>query len=325
MKDVFRTRLSNEFFSLLSDFVDSMRDTFPDCVYVQTWCTHATETLLGEGVERAAFMERFRDRLMAPVPRGQVKYDRAVQSITKSPLCTYQLLRYRDVRATMAMEPSFAELSLEAKIPNMQDEDRRIFWQYVDELCNVCFRYFSTTAPRVPTASEISANIEMRRQSRTTCDAGRSSEPPAVSDGLSDLWTQLCDLRGVKITYDPTIQSRLMRDAALCKDSDDMVRIFSELGDAPYDARSMALVERIRTMASMTNAIPANMMRGIERVAADIVDNINRGTTDLSSVDIESIGQRVLRDVSDDDVGAFATNLDKIIPALEKMGGGIEH
>ena len=72
----------------------------------------------------------------------------------------------------------------------------------------------------------------------------------------------------------------------------------------------------------MKNAIPSNMMSGIERVASSLVRDINSGKMDFASLDVEKIGEQVLQGVGEGDVNDFANSLDKILPALQSMGGG---
>jgi hypothetical protein len=69
----------------------------------------------------------------------------------------------------------------------------------------------------------------------------------------------------------------------------------------------------------MGSAIPDGMMRGIEQVASKLASDLQAGKADLASLDLESIGQSVLNGASQADVSAFAANLDKILPALDRM------
>ena len=83
-------------------------------------------------------------------------------------------------------------------------------------------------------------------------------------------------------------------------------------------------MERLANLCVMNQAIPSNMMRGIERVASQLMSGIQDGSTDLANLDVEKIGQQVLNDVAEDDVGEFAKNLDNILPALQGMGHTVE-
>ena len=94
---------------------------------------------------------------------------------------------------------------------------------------------------------------------------------------------------------------------------------FPVLGSEDLDDEQWTLVEKILGLSSMEAAIPTNMMRGIEDVAAKLVQDIEAGKADLSNLDIEAIGQRVLSQVDTSDVSAFAANLDRILPALGSM------
>ena len=71
---------------------------------------------------------------------------------------------------------------------------------------------------------------------------------------------------------------------------------------------------------TMEASIPTDMMHGIESVANQLVQDIASGKASMDSLDVESIGQKVLSGVSRRDVQAFATNIDKILPAIGSMG-----
>ena len=97
---------------------------------------------------------------------------------------------------------------------------------------------------------------------------------------------------------------------------------FPELGTKDeYSEESLSLARRIGSLCTMKNAIPTNMMNGIEKVASTLVRDINNGKVDFASLDVESIGEQVLNGVGEGDVNDFANNLEKILPALQSMGG----
>ena len=93
---------------------------------------------------------------------------------------------------------------------------------------------------------------------------------------------------------------------------------FPDLGGDPYTPDQISVVERMRNLVTMDDSIPSDMMKGIEAVASKLVNDINSGRCDMANLDLESIGQQVISGVTDDDMTKFASNLDKIIPALQK-------
>jgi hypothetical protein len=97
-----------------------------------------------------------------------------------------------------------------------------------------------------------------------------------------------------------------------------MTATFPELGNEMFTEDECGIMERMRNLVTMDDCIPSNMMRGIESVANKLVRDINSGACDLSTLDLEGIGQQVISGVNDADMGTFAANIDKIIPALER-------
>ena len=89
--------------------------------------------------------------------------------------------------------------------------------------------------------------------------------------------------------------------------------------DAAWD-----ILQRIAALTAMDAAIPQDMMSGIESVANKLVMDLQQGKADLGSLDVETIGQQVLSQVSQEDIASFANNMDKIIPALERMAPGMQ-
>ena len=60
-------------------------------------------------------------------------------------------------------------------------------------------------------------------------------------------------------------------------------------------------------------------MAGIETVANKLMQDLSSGKADLSSLSMESIGQQVLAGVSQEEMAQFASNIDKIMPALGSL------
>ena len=92
-----------------------------------------------------------------------------------------------------------------------------------------------------------------------------------------------------------------------------------KLGDAPPTEEQWGLLDRALGLVTMEGAISAPMMRNIESVANQLVQDLTSGKADLSTLNIEALGQQVLSQVSQEDVSSFAKNLDKIIPALDGL------
>lgn len=307
MKDVFAARTRAEFHTLVTDLAESLEGTFADCPLVCGWCAAA------RAADLDALLADVKAALLTPVAKKAAAYERAVGALTGAPLVTFHALAYRDVDAATQTHPAFAVMR--ERVAALSDADRAIFWQYADELASACLRATKTPLPRVPTPEEIAANIEKRRGQKESVARSSSS---SMGGGIQHMWSALCEARGVKgVPLTPALQARLAE--AECTDADLATKV-PELGSDPYDPAALTLLRRVGNLCTMQSAIPSNMMQGIERVASGLVQGINAGTVDFASLNIEEIGQRVLNDVAEDDVGTFAGNLDKILPALQRMG-----
>jgi hypothetical protein len=100
---------------------------------------------------------------------------------------------------------------------------------------------------------------------------------------------------------------------------DAIVKHFIYLGASPPSNEEWTLVNKALSLSTMNGNIPAPMMRGIERVANDLVSDISAGRATLGTLDVESIGQRVLASVGPEDMSAFAKNVDKILPSIRHV------
>lgn len=146
----------------------------------------------------------------------------------------------------------------------------------------------------------------------------------SVAEGVDELWKELCHTRNVApMPLSDTLTGRIARLMSGETTNEEMCRNFPELGNDEYSDESLAIAHRIGSLCTMKNAIPTNMMSGIERVASSLVRDINSGKMDFASLDVERIGEQVLQGVGEGDVNDFANSLDKILPALQSMGGGI--
>ena len=322
MKDVFCTKAADSFFELFSDLLESLELTFPHSPVMHALVQEYRD--LVRDADQKQFLHTCAGMLQRPLVPGCVKYARAVEAITGSPVTVMHALHYRDLKAVCeSCTANFGDAV--PLLADMSNDDTNIFWQYVNELCAKCLQYARVPAPKIPTTGEIAQNIQARRSARQAPAKQAASAPVTTGGhagtlaGLGDLWAELCRLRGTvpAPTFTPERQARLQKME--CKTTDAFRDEFPELGAHAYDAASEGAVERIHSLVAMCNGIPPNMMSGIESMAASIVQDINEGRTNLANLDMESIGQTVLSNVSDQDMAAFTKNIDTILPALHKM------
>ena len=325
MKDVFAERAIASFWDIMRDFLESLAATFPDCAETSDWKLWINNVIANDEKKRVEGIEKWCAGAQSPLKKGCAKYAKAVASITGAPACVYQAGAYRDIDAIHASDKWLCDLNLPEKLRSaaMNDKSRVIFWKYMDELNKHAYAATGIAVPRVPTSEEIAADIQRRKGLGSSLPTGKA---PGLQQGLHELWKQLCESRGVAPENVDEVGQKLTELSGVCmrcrdRDADAFAEAAAALGlgaDPPTEEH-WTLLDKAFGMATMESAIPAPMMRGIESVANKLVKDLASGNADLGALDIESIGKQVLCNVSNDDVSSFADNLDKILPALERM------
>jgi hypothetical protein len=306
------------------DLVESLCGTFPDCNELKQWCESLTTGLDADGDELTGFIGRLASYLNTSVPHKMVKYDRAILSITGNPLNVYQVLMYKDIETVSNVFPRLKGLQMDEKVKTLSSDDLGMFWQFIHEALQLVLRATQTIPPVVPTTQQIAEDIERRKRQRDQVNNTNTSRVGmSVADGVDELWKELCHTRNVTpMPLTDALAERIARLISGETTNKEMCRNFPELGNDEYSDESLAIARRIGSLCTMKNAIPTNMMSGIERVASSLVRDINSGKMDFASLDVEKIGEQVLQGVGEGDVNDFASSLDKILPALQSMGGG---
>tara|TARA_B110001450_G_scaffold256622_1_gene287796 strand:- start:1579 stop:2562 length:984 start_codon:yes stop_codon:yes gene_type:complete len=318
-----RDRTLTDLKAVCGDLVESLCGTFPESTEMNELCKALTNGLDSEGDEFIEFLNRLTQLLHTTIPQRMVKYDRAIYSITGNPLSVYQVLMYKDIATVTGVFSRLQSLEMDKKIKSLSSGDLAMFWQFVHEATQLVLRATNTIPPVVPTPEQIAEDIEKRKRQRDKINNnnGAFKANMSVVDGVDDLWKELCQTRNVKsLPFNESITERISRFLTSETTEEHMVCNFPELGDETYSDESLAIARRIGSLCTMKNAIPTNMMSGIERVASSLVRDINSGKMDFASLDVEKIGEQVLQGVGEGDVSDFANSLDKILPALQSMG-----
>jgi hypothetical protein len=332
MKDIFAQRAIDDFFKLANDFADSLKDAFPECADTKDWVLWLKNVVGEDPQKQAEVVENWYRNSNTPLPKGCAKYSKAIQSITESPATMYHAVAYKDAEAFHASHEMLRVLNFPQKLkaPPMQDPaNRQVFWQYVSEMTNLAYKTHRATPPHVPTPEAIAENIAQRRAQKGTVDtASSSSSAPPIRSGVRDLWARLAALRGVEApavtTKDLGTLAAVPGISEACQQRSTeaqvhLLRAFPALGDQDLSDEQWEVYLKLLNLAGMEAAIPDGMMRGIEDVASKLVRSMEDGTTDLASLDMEEIGKQVLQKVGSGDVSEFASNLDKILPALQRL------
>lgn len=324
MKDIFAQRAVDSFWSLMHDFGAALKETFPDCEETKDWVLWSDNVIGTDPDKRLKGIETWYETMSTPLAKGCAKYAKAVQSITDAPTTVYHAVAYRDAEAAHATASVLKPLDFPGKMKTLKGEERDVFWQYLSELNAHAYGALRRACPAVPTSDEIAKDIAKRR---SQASASKSLETTLTGSGnfeksIEDGWKKLCASRGVAAAFDGVVakleafaidgsatdleaRSRLVLD-----------RFSDELGARPLTQDEWVQFESVHQLCTMHSAIPTEMMRGIESVANGLVEEVANGKASLETLDIEAIGQKVLSQVSSHDISSFASNLDKILPAL---------
>lgn len=326
-------RAASQFWEMMGDFADSLKETFPSCPQTSDWHLFVKNVVLPDDEKRAKGIEKWKTGMEQPLKKGCAKYGKAVHSITGAPCTIYHAIAYKDVDAVHTSHETLSDLDLATKFHSdaMDAESRGIFWDYLSNLTRLAYSAAKANPPRVPEPDEIAADIARRRGGGGggSTSAGDTASPPEVlKQGIRDLWSRLCDLRGVKVSFDEVkLVSRLtaaFREAEVmeqCRKHDErgfqaLLAAFPELGDADVTDEQWVLIDKLAGLVSIESSFSAPVMQNIESVASQLVADLSDGKTDFASLDVEAIGRRVLQNVPQADVADLAKNIDKLMPAI---------
>jgi hypothetical protein len=322
------------FWDLLPKFAQSLRETFAECDSTADWCLYITNVVSGDDARMRETVKKWEAGMRAPLVKA--RYAKAVQSVTGAPATVYHALSYKDMESAEQAFESLKALELAPKLKTLDDEARAVFWRYLDELHKHAFAFCGSEPPRVPTPEEIAADIA-RRKGVGGGGAANAGGGAVVQNGLKQAWRELCEARGGGDFAADTLAARLAKAGAAKRSEGDTVAdgcrarsanafaalaaAMPELGEAsvPPDDAQWQLLDKALGLCTMENSISAPMMQGIEKVASQLARDIASGSADLSTLNIEALGQQVLGSVDAKEVSAFANNIDSILPALDQL------
>ena len=338
-------------FEVLQEFLGNLANMFPECEDTADMLLFTKNCVIGNREKCIEGVEGWCENMAEPLKKGSAKYMKAIESITKKPACIYHAFAYRDVAAIEASSTSqnLRRLSLLSKLNSdkFDADSKNTFWEYMDELNRTAYEGLPPgsrwgPAPIVPTRDDIQRDIISRKtnSSSSTASGGQHS----LSSGISDCFKRLCQIRNMTQPTPPSSLATVINEAA-CRETKDpttggnvivgdmcrnkqmtgftllLTHAFPDVlwGTDPPSEEEWDCLNKMIGLSTMKSAIPSNMMDGIENVANKLVEDLAAGKTDISSLNIESIGQQVLAGVSADEMSNFANNIDKIMPALGNL------
>lgn len=320
MKDRTVAKAQSAFFEIVQDLDDGLKAQEENHV----WRTEVLQKRDQGAEARAEVIRTWIESIETPLVKG-AKYRTAVSSILGTSATAYHALKYRDASAMAESCPLFRDLGV-VKHGAAGSPTSTLFWEYLDELTDEAYTATRKTAVRVPTSEEIAQNIASRKQRRNT------AHDPVLGQGAVELVSALFTERGLTPPSATDLHSlvlTLVNDGRVTSDvckargcKEALEKAFPDL--CPLRDSDWEVFTKVFALSTMESAIPNEMMKGIESVATQLVEDITTGRASMNSLNVEEIGQRVLAGVSSADVDEFSKNIDKILPAITNMnmGGG---
>lgn len=343
-------------YEVLQEFLENLAQVFPEDAELKDGILFNNNVVTGNETKMLEGVEAWVENMSEPLKKGSAKYMKAVESITGKPACVYHAFAYRDTAAMYASSssPALQRLDLHEKMQSdaWDVKSKEICWEYLDELCRTAYDAVpGATPPSVPSRDDIQKDIARRKASSTTGASGFGSNPASqnnqsVNSGVKETFQRICLVREVQGAEDlcaDTLAANLSKAASktLCVNNEDVtlgdlcrqqvdkgfygvMKLCHPEGDWGDETREISsevwdLTNKCLGLATMKSAIPAPMMMGIENMANKLVNDIASGKTDMSSLNVEAIGQQVLSNVSPEEMSEFANNIDKILPALGQL------
>lgn len=289
--------------------------------------------------EDAELVKRFFTLLNEPVNPKKAKYAKAVSRILGGEQATlFFAVEYRDAESLKTSD-SFAEF-----LPDFlstDDEPRRArSWQTLRAMARLSYVVECVEPPVVPTRADIEANINQFRAMKQ-----RAKNGPAIG-GSGSMQRAFFEklLETASVLPGPMANACRQRlhaiptqdHAAIClKWAEHQYKSRSELfGDdiftaeeheafAELDGTKWQTVEaqfrQLNDLSKVQQNIPSSMLGTIENYATNLAGKITAGDADLSSLDLQSIGEDVLRQCSDEDMSQLANNIGSLLPALGSL------
>lgn len=87
-------------------------------------------------------------------------------------------------------------------------------------------------------------------------------------------------------------------------------------------AQASELFSSMLSFAMVEEAIPAQMMSKIEDTTTGLLQKLKKGETTLQEIDLQSLGESVLKECTEEDTEVLGNNLAQLLPVLQRNFGG---
>lgn len=340
MKDNFKSRAQKMFWEITMELAESISTQFPNCADTKDLILYARNVIIGVEEEEVKGIHDWYASMLEPLKK--TRYSKAVERITGFPPCVYHAVQYKDHESMLFSSTSktLKRLNIMEKMsdPSFTDENKELFWKYLNELNKNAVEFVGNEFPQVPTREEIAENILNKQKAG---DSGTSQQSSMIK-GFSTALSAFCEMRGCKNAYDLSNENETSKQFSrwvsvssmemgeskvgeLCKTKDCKIievleKEFTELEwKEPVEENQWTVLIRLFSFCQVGSAIPSQMMGNIESMANKLAGEIMSGKKDLASMDLQAIGEEVLSKCNPNDMNHFANNIDKILPAINNL------
>lgn len=268
--------------------------------------------------------------LSRPLPKG-IKYGKALQRILGHHPTLYLAVEYRDAAA-------FQDEELAAAFCTPKGAEA---WRLL-ALCNrAVLCALGVDMDRLPSREEIQANIQSCKVQRKSNDAssvphafrtellalaatieGTAGAELAKRAGETDEKT-LCEEWGRMTAAHPSFVEDCKRRAAppvaawLAFTEVERAGIVESLCEE--SAPAWVHVDQLNSFGNLASHIPTNIMSKIEGMASKLAGDLQSGAIAMDGLDLQGIGEQVLRECDPNDLTALTQNLGAILPAISEL------
>lgn len=278
--------------------------------------------------------------LCEPCNPKVAKYAKAVTRIVGEPAMLFFAIAYKD-STTLGQADALSSM---IPLPNRHSDEaaRAQSWKALHAMAMISFGLVGVDPPRVPSPTEIEANIHQFRaikRSQSNKNSSAPSAPGSMQRAFFDKLLQMAD-------FLPKKEKKKMQDrlhAIPIAQHSELSRAWAANpfamrgsvfgGDALteeewaaftcIDGASWQKVEhgfkQLNDLTKVQQNIPAPMLSQIEAYATKLAGEITSGNADLSTLNLQAIGEDVLANCSEEDINGLASNMGSLIPALGSL------
>tara|TARA_B100000683_G_scaffold212525_1_gene207394 strand:+ start:123 stop:1247 length:1125 start_codon:yes stop_codon:yes gene_type:complete len=287
-------------------------------------------------------VERWYEMMLEPADPKVARYAKAVTRLLGEPANLGMAIQYKDEKSLGGSEAFRALLGL----PSHREGEalRAQSWKALKFLSYLCFQVHDLEPPVIPTAAEIEANIKQFRANKQAKKCAPSG-PAATASAMPKAFNEklLAVVAMFPKEHSEATLSRIQKEdaAQACQKwcSQPFQGRDQPFGGGVFTADELAALKQLdmedwkvlepqlkqlNDLSNVQSSIPTNMLSQIESYASDLASKISSGETDFSALNLQNIGEDVLRNCSEEDIAGLAGNIGSLLPALGSLQASVQ-